>query len=104
MLHSLNFHNVIITFQDIVDGESTIAAVSFRAILNQVLKNLALTYMGGDPFFTRDFKFQSKLAFYRANQLNTPLFDIYSSIYGLYWEAEENALVHALAYFDEVLG
>ena len=78
--------------------------LSFRAILNQVLENIALTYMGGDPFFTRDFKFQAKLAFYRANQLNTPLFDIYSSIYGLYWEAEENALVRAIAYFDEVLG
>ena len=55
-------------------------------------------------FFTRDLKFQVKLAFYRANQLNTSLFDIYSSIYGLYWEAEENALVRAIAYFDEVLG
>ena len=104
MLHSFNFHNVIITFQDLVDGEFTIATVSFRAILNQVLKNLALTYMGGEPLFSRVFKFQAKLTFYRANQLNSPLFDIYSSIRGLYWKVEESALVCALAYFGEVLG
>ena len=79
-------------------------AVSFRAILNQILENLALTYMDGEPFFTRDFNFQAKLAFYRANQLNNPLFDIYSSICGYYWKAKENALVRAIAYFDEVLG
>jgi len=57
-------------------------AVSFRDILDQVLEKLDLTYMVREPFFTRDLKFQEKLAFYRANQLNTPLFDIYSSICG----------------------
>ena len=63
-----------------------------------------MTYIGGESFFTRYLKFQAKLAFYRANQLNNPLFDIYSSICGYYWKAEENALVRAIAYFDEVLG
>jgi len=47
---------------------------------------------------------KQKVLFYRANQLNTPLFNIYSSICGYYWEAEESALVRARAYFDEVLG
>jgi len=59
--------------------------------------------MGGEPFFTKDFKFEAKLSFYGANQLNTSLFDIYSPICDFYWEAEESALVRALAYFDEVL-
>jgi hypothetical protein len=105
MLHySFNFHNVIITFQDLIDGEYTIAAVSFRAILNQVMDNLGLTYMGGEPYFTRDLRSQAKLSFCKASQPNTPLFDICSSICGRHWEAEESALVHALIYFDEVLG
>ena len=55
MLHySFNFHNVIITFQDLIHGEYTIAVVSFRAILNQVMDNLDLTYMGGEPYFRRN--------------------------------------------------
>ena len=84
MLHySFNFHNVIITFQDLIDGEYTIAAVRFRDILNQVMDNLGLTYMGGEPFFTRDFRFQAKLSFCRTSQLNIPLFDICSSICGI---------------------
>ena len=105
MLHySFNFHNVIITFQDLIDSEYTIAAVSFRAILNQVMDNLGLTYMGGEPCFKRDLRFQAKLSFCRASQPNTPLFDICSSICGSHWEAEGDALVRALVYFDEVLG
>ena len=80
MLHYVfNFHNVIITFQDLIDGESTIAAVSFRAILNQVMDYLGLTYMGGEPFFNRDLRFQAKLSFCMTSQLNTPLIDICSS-------------------------
>lgn len=67
------------------------------------MEKLDLTYMGGESF-NRDLKFQAKLLFYGANQLNTPLFDIYSSICGHYWEGEESALVHALAYFADVLG
>ena len=59
--------------------------------------------MGGEPLFTRDLRFQAKLSFRRTSQLNTPLFDICSSICGRYWEAEESALVHALVYFDEFL-
>ena len=104
MLHySFNFHNTIITFQ-LIDGEYTIAAVSFRAILNQVMDNFSLTSMGGEPYFTRDLRFQSKLSFYRTSQHNTPLLNICSSICGRHWEAEESAFVRALVYFDEVLG
>jgi len=48
MLHySFNFRNVIITFQDLIDGEYTIIAVSFRAILNQFMDTLGLTCIGG---------------------------------------------------------
>ena len=79
-------------------------AVSFWAILDQVVEKLDLTYIGGEPFFTRSLKFQAKLTFYRANQLNTPLFDISSSECEFHWEAEKSALVRALSYFDEVLG
>ena len=60
--------------------------------------------MAGEPYFTRDLRFQAKLFFHRASQPNTPLFDICSSICGRYWEEEESALVRALLYFDEVLG
>ena len=105
MLHySVNFHNIIITFQDLIDGEYTIAVVSFRAILNQVVDTLGLTWMGGEPHFTRSCRFQVKLSFCRASQPNTLLFDICSSICGNEWEAEESALVRALVYFGEVLG
>ena len=106
MLHcSFNFHNVIINFlQDLIDHQYTIASVSFRAILNQVVDTLGLTWMGGEPHFTRSCRFQAKLSFCRASQPITPLFDICSSIYGNEWEAEESALIRALAYFDEVLG
>jgi hypothetical protein len=78
--------------------------MSFRAILDQILKKLDLTYMGGEPFFTRGLKFQAKLTFYMPNQLNAPLFDIYSTECEYYWKAEESAPIRALAYFDEVLG
>ncbi|KAG2571476.1 hypothetical protein PVAP13_7KG126555, partial [Panicum virgatum] len=64
--------------QDLIYGTTTITTVSFRAILVLVLEKLDLTYMGGEPFFTRGLKFQAKLTFYTANQFNTLLFDIYS--------------------------
>ena len=64
MLHySFNFRNIIITFQDLIDGEYTIAAVSFRAILNQVMDTLGLTCMGGESYFTRGYRLQAKLSF-----------------------------------------
>ena len=68
------------------------------------MDNLGLTYMGGEPYFTRDLRFQAKLSFCKASQPNTPLFDICSSICAHQWEAEESALIRALVYFDEVLG
>ena len=102
---SFNFHNVIITFlQDLIDNQYTIASVSFQTIMNQVMDTLGLTCMGGEPYFTRGCRFQAKLSFCRASQLNTPLFDIFSSIYSNEWEAEESALICALVYFEEVLG
>ena len=104
LYYSFNFHNVIITFQDLIDGEYTIATISFRAILNQVMDNLGLAYMGGEPYFKRDLRFQAKLSFCRASQPNNQLFNICSSIRGRHWEVEESALVRALVYFDEVLG
>ena len=60
--------------------------------------------MGGEPYFTRGCRFQAKLSFCKASQSNTLLFDICGSVCGNEWEAEESALVRALAYFDEVLG
>ena len=68
------------------------------------MDNFSLTYMGGEPYFTRDLRFQSKLSFCRTSQIDTRLFHICSTICGRYWEAEESALVRALVYFDEVLG
>ncbi|KAG2560841.1 hypothetical protein PVAP13_8KG096915 [Panicum virgatum] len=61
--------NIILTTERLylIDGEYTIAAVSFRAILNQVMDNLGLAYMGGEPYFKRDLRFQAKLSFCRAS-------------------------------------
>ncbi|KAG2629333.1 hypothetical protein PVAP13_3KG406900 [Panicum virgatum] len=90
--------------RDLIDHQYTIASVSFRAILNQVVDTFGLTWMGGEPRFLHNCRFQAKISFYRTSQPNTQLFNICSSIYGNEWEAEESALVRALAYFDEVLG
>ena len=104
MYYPFNFHNVIITFQDLIDGEYTIASVSFRAILNQIMDTLGLTCMGGESYFTRGCRFQAKLSFYRVSQPNTILFDICSFVCGRHLEAEKSALIRALVYIDEVLG
>ena len=90
--------------QDLIDRQYTIASVSFRAILNQVMDTLDLTCMGGESYFTRDCRFQAKLSFYRVSQPNTILFDICSFVCGRHWEAEKSALIRALVYIDEVLG
>ena len=68
------------------------------------MDTLGLTYICGEPNFTRDLRFQAKLSFCRASQPNNQLFDICSSICGRHWEAEESALARALVYFDEVIG
>ncbi|KAG2647758.1 hypothetical protein PVAP13_2KG111420 [Panicum virgatum] len=44
--------------RDLIDHQYTIASVSFRAILNQVVDTLGLTWMGGEPHFTRSCRFQ----------------------------------------------
>jgi hypothetical protein len=45
-------------------------------ILDQLIKAVDVTNMGGEPFFTGGLKFHAKLTFYRSIQLNTSLFDI----------------------------
>ena len=103
LYYSFKFHNVIITFlQDLIDHQYTIASVSFRAILNQVMDTLGLTCI--EPYFTRGCRFQAKLSFYRVSQPNTILFDICSFVCGRHLEAEKSALIRALVYIDEVLG
>ena len=78
--------------------------MSFRSILNQVVERIGLNYHGREPLFTRDWKHQANLTFYRPEQPNDPLFDIYSAVCDFDWQAEESALIRALAYFNEVLG
>ena len=57
---SLSFHNVIVSFQNLLYG-TTYAALSFWAILDQVLEKLDVTYMGGETFFIRGLKFQANI-------------------------------------------
>ena len=78
--------------------------MSFCAILDQVLEVFELTYMGGNPIFTIDWKSQAHLTFYRPQQLTSPLFKIYGSVSDRPCEANESALIRALTFFDEVLG
>ena len=62
MLHcSFNFHNVIITFlQDLIDHQYTIASVSFRAILNQVMDTLGFDLHGWRAIFYKRLQVSSK--------------------------------------------
>ena len=86
-------------------SDSTYASMSFRAILNQVVEKVRLDYYGGEPFFTRDWKHQSTLTFYKPDQADDPpMFDICSAVCETHPAAELSALVRALSYFDEVLG
>jgi sulfatase maturation enzyme AslB (radical SAM superfamily) len=41
--------------------------MSFLAILDQVIEAVDVTYMGGEPLFTKGLKFQAKLTFYKPN-------------------------------------
>jgi hypothetical protein len=83
---------------------STYASISFRAILNQVVERVGVDYYGGEPFFINNWKSQAILTFYKPAKPETPLFDFCSAICDTPLEAEESALVHALAYFEGVLG
>jgi hypothetical protein len=83
---------------------STVASISFRAILNQVVERVGVDYYGGDPFFTNKWKSQAILTFYKPAEPDAPLFDVCSAIWDTPPEEEESALVRALAYFEGVLG
>ena len=86
-------------------SDSTYASMSFRAILNQVVEKVGLGYYGRQSVFTRNWKHQETLTFYRTDQPDDPpMIDICSSVCESLAEAELSALAHALAYFDRVLG
>jgi hypothetical protein len=83
---------------------STYASISFCAILNQVVERVGVDYYGGKPFFTNNWKSQAILTFYKPAEPEVPLFDVCSAVCDTPPEAQESALVHALAYFEGVLG
>ena len=83
---------------------STYVSISFRAILNQVVERVGVDYYGGEPFFTNNWKSQAILTFYKPAEPEAPLFDVCSAVCDTPPEAEESALVRALAYFEGVLG
>ena len=81
----------------------TFAAKSFHAILEQVLDVVGFSYTDSNPTLTRDSKYQAHLSFFRPYQFSSPLFEIYGSPCDRNSEAMESALIHSLAYIDEVL-
>jgi hypothetical protein len=83
---------------------STYSSISFYVILNQVVERVRVDYYGGDPFFTNNWKSQAILTFYKPAEPEAPLFDVCSAVCDTPPEAEESALVCALAYFEGVLG
>jgi hypothetical protein len=78
---------------------STYASISFHAILNQVVERVGVDYYGGEPFFTNNWKSQAILTFYKPAEPEAPLFDVRGAVCDTPAEAEESALVRALAYF-----
>jgi hypothetical protein len=60
-------------------------------------------YYGGELFFTNNWKSQAILTFYKPAEPEAPLFDVCSAVCDTPPEVE-SALVHALAYFEGVLG
>jgi hypothetical protein len=83
---------------------STYASISFRTILNQVMERVGVDYYGGEPFFTNNWKSQAILTFYKPVEPEAPLFDVCTGVCDTPPQAEESALVHALANFEGVLG
>ena len=55
-----NFHNVIVIFQDLIYGTTTIAVASFRAILDQVLKKVGFNLHGWRAILHQRFEVSSK--------------------------------------------
>jgi hypothetical protein len=78
---------------------STYASMCFRAIFNQVVEKIGLDYYGGQSCFTKDWKQQATLTFYRTDQPDAPpMFDICSVVCDIYPEVELSALAHTLIY------
>jgi hypothetical protein len=68
------------------------------------VERVGVDYYGGELFFTNNWKSQVILTFYKLAEPEAPLFDVYSGACDTPPQAKESALVHTLAYFEEVLG
>jgi hypothetical protein len=68
------------------------------------VEKVGVNYYGGEPFFTSSWKCQVILTFYKPAEPEVPLFDVCSGVCDTPPQAEESALVRALAYFEGVLG
>jgi hypothetical protein len=68
------------------------------------VERVGVDYYGGEPFFTNNWKSQAVITFYKPAEPEAPLFDVYSGVCDTPPQAEESALVCALAYFEGVLG
>ena len=85
----------------------TLRQRAFKLLRIKVLENMDLTYMvkrhsSLEVWSSKQNSPSTEQA--RTSQLNTPLFDIYSTVCDYHWAAEESALIRALAYFHEVQG
>ena len=78
--------------------------MSFHAILEQVMDVVGFLYTDSNATRTRDWKYQCHLSFFPPYQsYSSKLFEIYGSPRDCNCEAIESALIHTLAYIDEVL-
>jgi hypothetical protein len=68
------------------------------------MERVGVDYYGGELFSPTIWKSQAILTFYKPAEPEAPLFDVCSAICDTPPEAEESALVRALAYFEGVLG
>jgi hypothetical protein len=68
------------------------------------VERVRVDYYGRESLFTRNRKNQAILTFYKPAEPEAPLFDVCSAMCDSPPEAEESALVRALAYFEGVLG
>jgi hypothetical protein len=68
------------------------------------VERVGVDYYGGEPFFINNWKCQAILSFYKPAEPEAPLFDVCNGVSDTPPQAEENALMCALAYFEGVLG
>jgi hypothetical protein len=68
------------------------------------VERVEVDYYDGESFFTNNWKSQATLTFYKPAEPEAPLFDVCSAVCDTPLQAEESALVRALAYFEGVLG